>query len=88
MTDQESLLEFPCRFPVKVMGRNREDFEAVVTGIVGRHAELFEGEQVTTNASAQGTFLSVTVTIEALSREQLNDIYQDLTECEQVLMAL
>lgn len=88
MTEQESLLEFPCRFPIKVMGRNQGDFKSVVTEIITRHAESYAGEQVTTSASAEGNFLSVTVTIEALSREQLDVIYRDLTDCEQVLMAL
>ena len=88
MANQESLLEFPCRFPVKIMGRNQEEFETVATEIVFRHAELYAGEQITTNASTAGNFLSVTVTIEALSREQLDNIYQDLTDCERVLMAL
>jgi putative lipoic acid-binding regulatory protein len=85
---QESPLAFPCWFPIKAMGRNREDFETLVTDIVLRHAEIFPGYPVTTNASGAGNFLSVTVTIEATSREQLDRIYQDLTECERVLMAL
>jgi putative lipoic acid-binding regulatory protein len=86
--DQEALLEFPCRFPVKAMGRNHDDFEAVVTDIVLRHADIFPGHGVTTNVSGAGNFVSVTVTIEATSRDQLDRIYIDLTDCERVLMAL
>jgi putative lipoic acid-binding regulatory protein len=48
----------------------------------------YVGEQVTTNASSSGKFISVTVTIEALSKDQLDRIYQDLTDCEHVLVAL
>lgn len=88
MTEQESLLEFPCRFPIKAMGRNQDGFETLVTEIVSRHADLCEGEAVRASASSQGTFLSVTVTIEARSREQLDDIYQDLSDNERVLMAI
>lgn len=87
-SETETLLEFPCRFPVKAMGRNGNEFESVVTGIVFRHAELYVGEEVRVQPSAEGNFLSVTVTIEALSRDQLDRIYQDLTDCEQILMAL
>ena len=87
-SETETLLEFPCRFPIKAMGRNGNDFESVVTGIVLRHAELYVGEEVTVRPSAEGNFLSVTVTIEAQSRDQLDRIYQDLTGCEQILMAL
>ncbi|MBT8072227.1 MAG: DUF493 domain-containing protein, partial [Xanthomonadales bacterium] len=56
--------------------------------IVLRHAELWMDEPVTTIPSSSGTYLSVTVTIEATSKPQLDRIYQDLTDCEQVLIAL
>ena len=87
-SEVETLLEFPCRFPVKAMGRNGDDFEEVVKAIVLRHAELHMDEEVRIQPSAQGNFLSVTVTIEATSKEQLDRIYQELTDCEQILMAL
>ncbi len=86
--DLDILFEFPCRFPVKAMGRNDGDFEAIVTSLVLRHARLFESESVRLQPSAEGNFLSVTVTIEAESRDQLDQIYHDLTDCERVLMAL
>ena len=85
---QETLLEFPCRFPVKAMGRGVEGFESLVTNIVLSHARMYAGDQVVTNSSGSGKFLAVTVTIEALSKDQLDRIYQDLTDCEQVLVAL
>jgi putative lipoic acid-binding regulatory protein len=88
MTDQATLLDFPCAFPIKAMGRNGNDFETVVSEIVFRHARLFAGEQVRARPSGAGNFLSVTITISAESRAQLDRIYQDLTDCEQVLMAL
>ncbi len=87
-TEQETLLEFPCKFPVKAMGRDEDAFEALITGIVLSHAGMYAGERVTTNHSSTGKYLSVTVTIEALSKAQLDRIYQDLTDCEQVVMAL
>ena len=85
---QETLLEFPCTFPVKAMGRNEDGFETLVTKIVLNHAEESAAEAVTTNLSSSGKYLSVTVTIEAVSKAQLDRIYQDLTDCEQVLVAL
>ncbi len=85
---QETLLEFPCTFPVKAMGRDDGDFEALVTKIILKHAEISTGVPVTTNMSSAGSYLSVTVTIEAVSKAQLDRIYQDLTDCEQVLVAL
>jgi len=87
-TEEPALLEFPCHFAVKALGRNSLDFKALVTEIILRHASLFDGEDVTTNPSAEGNFLSVTVPIVAQSRKQLNRIYQDLTDCDRILMAL
>ncbi|MFC1778604.1 YbeD family protein [Pseudomonadota bacterium] len=87
-TQQETLLEFPCKFPVKAMGRDEDGFEALITDIVLSHAGMYVGESVTTNPSSTGKYISVTVTIEALSKAQLDRIYQDLTDCEQVLIAL
>ena len=83
-----SLLEFPCRFPIKAMGRRTEKFEKLVTGIVSSHAELWPGEAVRSTPSRAGRFVSVTAVIEARSQEQIDAIYQDLTDCGEVLMAL
>ena len=85
---ETGLIEFPCAFPIKAMGRSGGKFELVVSEIVLRHANLYEGEEVRARASGAGNFLSVTITILAESREQLDRIYHDLTACEQVLMAL
>ena len=82
---EPTLLEFPCAFPIKAMGRNSGEFQSVVTEIVFRHAQLFSGEQVRTRASGVGNFLSVTITVNAESREQLDRIYHELTDCKQVL---
>ncbi len=88
MSEEETLLEFPCAFPIKAMGRNADDFETLVTTIVFKHAAPYQGDAVKLAESGEGNFVSVTVTIEATSRDQLDRIYQDLTDCEQVLMAL
>lgn len=88
MSKQETLLEFPCDFPIKAMGRAEDDFEALVVTLVRKHVpDLHEGA-VNTRDSSGGRFLSVTVTVRATSREQLDNIYRELTACEQVLMAL
>lgn len=88
VNQEETLLEFPCKFPVKAMGRGTDGFEALVTNIILAHAEIYVGEPVKINPSGSGKFISVTVTIEARSKTQLDKIYQDLTDCEQVLVAL
>jgi putative lipoic acid-binding regulatory protein len=90
MTNEEitTLLEFPCRFPVKAMGRNSDDFEGVVTAIILTHAEPWQNEAVQVAPSKEGNFISVTMVIEAQSQQQLDAIYLDLSACSQVLMAL
>lgn len=86
--DRENLLEYPCQFPIKAMGKNSTEFEALVVSLVRKHApDLSEGAVVSRN-SKEGTYLSVTITVRATSREQLDNIYRELTACEQVLMAL
>jgi putative lipoic acid-binding regulatory protein len=84
----ETLLEFPCQFPIKVMGRSNPDFGSVVIEIVSRHVQdLFE-QAVTIKPSKDGNYLSVTVIVQANSKQQLDSIYQDLSGHPQVLMTL
>lgn len=86
--DEESPLKFPCTFPIKVMGKTSDDFTAMVVTIVRRHAPDFGEGAVKERLSGEGRYVSVTVTVNATSRAQLDNIYQELTACEQVLMAL
>lgn len=86
--ERDTLLEFPCRFPIKAMGRHSEEFRGVVEQIVFRHARMWPGEDVQLTPSRAGNFVSVTTVIEARSQSQLDAIYQELTDCELVIMAL
>ncbi len=88
MSDQETLLEFPCEFSIKAMGLATPEFDAVVVEIVRRHTPNLGEGAVQTRASKGGKYLSVTVTINATSKRQLDSIYQDLTDHELVLMSL
>ncbi len=85
---EESLLEFPCEFPIKAMGKSDGEFDMVVMEIVRRHAPDVYEHAVKSRQSKDGNYLSVTITIQATSREQLDSIYRDLTGHPQVLMAL
>jgi uncharacterized protein len=88
VSEQESLLEFPCQFAVKAMGLATDNFDLVVVEIVRRHVPNLAEGAVSTRASAGGKYASVTVMIEATSRAQLDAIYQGLTDHPDVLMAL
>jgi len=84
---EETLMEFPCSFPIKAMGKAADDFDMLIIEIVRKHyPDLTEGA-VKTRPSREGKYISVTVTINAQSREQLDNIYLDLTAHERVLMA-
>jgi putative lipoic acid-binding regulatory protein len=85
---EETLLEFPCRFPIKVMGKTSSEMDLVVVEIIRRHApDLHEGS-VTTRLSKDGNYIAVTILVEASSKQQLDAIYQDLSDHPHVLMAL
>jgi len=87
-TEATGLLEFPCRFPIKAMGRRNEEFEHAVREIIFAHARLSNGEQLRMTPSKAGNYLSITAVIEAESQDQLDTIYRSLTACELVLVAL
>jgi putative lipoic acid-binding regulatory protein len=85
---EESPLKFPTEFPVKIMGRDTPEFHAMVEEILARHVAPLHSLPVTRQPSKEGRFISVTVTINAQSREQLDALYRDLSAHELVLMAL
>lgn len=89
MTDEtDELFNFPCDFPIKIMGRCDCELETLVVEIINKHIPEEAGKNVTTRPSGKGNFISVTVVIKANSREQLDNIYLELTAHEHVLMAL
>ncbi len=81
-------MNFPCIFPVKVMGANQDDFERLVVEIIQKHATIATEEVVISRLSRNGRFLSLTVRIHAESQEQLDAIYEELSSHERVLMML
>lgn len=85
----EEILEFPCRFPVKAMGKNAPDFAAHVESLICAHVDDPDNDvQVQLTASRAERYLSVTVTLTATSRAQLDAIYQTLTDDHRIIMAL
>lgn len=87
MDTEQSLLQFPCEFPIKVMGEPPE-FVELVRELIGHHLETPDDFQLSVRESRNARYLSVTVTITATSREQLDAIYRELSAHERVLMAL
>jgi len=84
----DTLFEFPCEFPLKVMGRRTDDFRSLVVGIVQKHAGAIDASKIEERPSKDGTYLSLTCTFTAQSREQLDALYRELTACERVMVVL
>ncbi len=85
---EESALEFPCEFPIKMMGRDTPEFRSTARSLVEKHVGELDDERVQATLSRNGRFVSVTVTVTATSQQQLDDIYRDVTAHDDVLMAL
>jgi putative lipoic acid-binding regulatory protein len=84
----DSLIEYPVEFPVKVMGRTQPGFAQQMLAVVKKHAPDFDESTVGMRPSREGKYLSLTFTINATSREQLDALYQDLSDHPMVQMAL
>jgi putative lipoic acid-binding regulatory protein len=85
---QVSLLEFPCAFPIKIMGRTQDGFAQAIVAIVCKHAPDFDAATLEMRASSAGNYLSVTATVNATSREQLDGLYRELVAHPMVAMVL
>ena len=88
MPGDGSTLAFPCDFPIKVMGRKAPRFAQAVMEIVLRHAPDFRAETIEMRPSRQGKYLSVTCIVRAISREQLDALYQELCDHPGVVKVL
>jgi putative lipoic acid-binding regulatory protein len=85
---EETLLEFPCQFPIKVMGKADVEFDLLVLEIIQQHTNVPEKTKMTSRPSQNGKYLAVTVHIEATSKQQLDAIYRQLSAHPLVLVAL
>lgn len=86
VTGEPSLIEYPCDFPLKIMGQKQPGFTSAVVEIVRRHDPDFDETKIEQRMSRKGTYLSVTCVIRATSREQLDAVYRDL--CDHPLVAM
>ncbi|MFO8023767.1 YbeD family protein [Thiohalophilus sp.] len=88
MSQEETFLEFPCKFPIKVMGRSDVDLQSLVMELVSKHAPELREQDITRRDSRQGNYVSLTVTVTATSKAQLDRIYLELNASDAVLMTL
>ncbi len=85
---EESVMVFPCEFPIKMMGRDTPEFRITVRTLIENHVGPVAEDSIQINLSGKGNFVSVTVTVTASSQQQLDDIYRDVSGHDDVLMAL
>ena len=82
------LLQFPTDYPIKIIGRPSDEFRARVHAVVLRHAPALETERVSERLSGNGNFLSISYTVLAESREQIEALTAELKACDGVMMLL
>ena len=85
---EQSLIDYPSQFPIKVMGLNAEGFVHAITSIAQRFDPGFDAATVELRASKGDKYLGVTVTITATSRDQLDELYRTLSTHPMVKMVL
>ena len=88
MQQVPSLIDYPCEFPIKIMGHTRAGFAQAMLEIVRRHAPDFDGATLEMKSSKHGKYLSITCTINATSRAQLDALYSELCDHPMVVMVL
>lgn len=85
---ETSLFEFPCDFPVKIMGARSDGFAQSIVGIVLRHAPDYDAATMEMRASKGGNYLSLTCTVRATSKVQLDALYTELSRHPAVKVVL
>lgn len=89
MTSEDApKIEFPCDYPIKVMGLETHDFRYIVVDIIRRHAPDLDDEQIDFRASRNGKYLSVKATITATGTGQLKALFEELKASGRVIMVL
>lgn len=88
MADEETLIEFPCDFPIKVMGETRDDFAETIIAVVRIHLPDFDASRVEVRGSSGGRYTSLTCIVYVTSKPQLDDIYHALTAHPMVRVVL
>ena len=84
----DTLIEYPCDFPIKVMGATHEAFAQTIVEVVVLHDPEFHAGKMEMRASSKGAYIGLTVTVRATSREQLDNLYRALSSHPMVKMVL
>ena len=88
MSEQTTTLAYPCDFPLKIMGKTQPGFAQAVIEVVKRHAPDFDSASLEMRSSRENHYLSLTCTVRAHSRSQLDELYRELCDHPMVTMVL
>ena len=88
MTKKDTLMEFPCDFPIKIVGKHHETFLLEIITLARRHFPNIDDSTIRTEASQKGTYTSITLTVYAEDQATLDKLYQDLTQHPDIKMVL
>lgn len=88
MTLTDSLIEYPCDFPIKVLGLSHQGFAQTIAEVVMRYDPNFNAATMEMRPSSGARYIGLTCTVHVTSREQLNALYQELSDHPQVAMVL
>jgi putative lipoic acid-binding regulatory protein len=86
--EEETLVEFPCDFFIKVMGETSDDFANAMVKVIQVYAPKFDASKVDMRASSGGKFISLTCSVYVTTKTQLDSIYRALSEHPQVKYVL
>jgi putative lipoic acid-binding regulatory protein len=81
-------IEFPCDYPIKVLGRSSAAFESIILAVFERHAPGFDTQTIAARSSRNGTFTALTIIITATGTDQLEALHQDLLATGHVTMVI
>ncbi len=85
---KSELINYPCDFPIKVMGKSQDAFAQTILNVVLQHDPLFNASKMAMRPSTKGNYLSLTITVRATSRAQLDNLYRALTSHPMVKIVL
>jgi putative lipoic acid-binding regulatory protein len=88
MTEQKSLIEYPTRFPIKVMGANADGFVEAITHVARQFEPEFDAATIELRDSRAGNYLGITIAVLVTSREQLDELYRTLSTHPMVKVVL
>ena len=76
---KDTLIDFPCDFPIKIIGIVNEEFTSIIVGIIQKHLPKFDANKIEMRGSSGGKYISLTCTVHVVSKNQLDELYRELS---------